>query len=123
MALPNTITVNVGSPAHDIVFTDGGTVGDTKTYYAVSAQGDLEGRPSLSIQQTKTRQGIMRTAITITFPRYIAASGKYDGYVQDRRVLSRPDDSPLVSSSEILEALSEACLQAPIAAALVNGTL
>jgi hypothetical protein len=48
------------------------------TFSAVSPQGDVEGRPSAKILQTRSGNGILKTEVKLKIPVYNATTALYD---------------------------------------------
>lgn len=81
--LPSTVTLNVGSPAADVVFSQtGDNTGGATNYVAPSPQGDLEGRPTLSVRHETTNSGLVRTNVKIKVPQYDDTNDVYVGHEQ-----------------------------------------
>lgn len=78
--LPDVITINAvaGTPA-TVSFTSPVRVGNSVVYSAVSPQGDLEGRPTLTISKDSTKNGIIGTNYKFVKPYWDGE--KYDGYI------------------------------------------
>jgi hypothetical protein len=108
MSLPSSITLNVGSPAADIVFANSVQLsGSSRAYYAPSPQGDLEGRPTLTISHERTKSGIVRTNAQFIFPIYNSSSLKYEGFIKSDLNLTRPAVAPLALAGKALECAQE----------------
>lgn len=106
--LPSTITLNVGTPAADIVFADNTQLSGTSTlYFAPSAQSDLEGRPSLRVSHETTKAGVVRSLAQFLFPQFNSDSGKYEGFVKIDLVLSRSKTTKVSESLKAVEAVQE----------------
>lgn len=107
MGLPTSITLNIGSPAADVVFTQVSETGSKATYVAPSPQGDLQGRPTLEVSHQTTKAGIMRSMSKFTFPRYNATTLKYDGEYVSYNVTSRPTTGAVQGAKNAIEACAE----------------
>jgi hypothetical protein len=106
MALPDTITLNVGSPAADRVYTREQSNGNAAQYTAPSPNNDLAGRSSLVIEH-KTVSGDLVSS-KVQFKRPIQdASGEYSTYLQGTVVLIRPAMADLDDVDELLEEIQE----------------
>lgn len=106
--LPTSITLNVGSPAGDVVYDKTGmTPNGGKKYWADSAQGDLEGRPSFEVAHTTTGNGIRRSAILMRRPEFNSTTGTYDGFISTNVTLIRRPGSNIQDILDELEKISE----------------
>jgi hypothetical protein len=103
MGLPSSITLNVGSPAADIIFSGAVVSGASVTYYAPSPQGDLEGRPSLRVSHETTKTGIVRSLVKIVVPIWDNTNKKYVGSWTKNDTLIRPAASAVQGGKDVLE--------------------
>lgn len=108
MPLASTFTLNVGSPAADVVYGDASHgVGSTVTYYAPSPQADLTGRPSLVFNHQTTKAGVVRSSVTFLKPYFNSTKGIYEGFVKVDVVVNRPAGLPVQLTKDELEKASE----------------
>lgn len=107
MALPNTITLNVGNPAGDVIFTKSEGPGNSTLYYADSPQSDLAGRPTLEIEHKKTGDALVSSKIQFKLPEYDSSAGEYVGFIQGTTVLVRREYASLGAVDEMLEMIQE----------------
>lgn len=105
--LPTTITLNIGSPAADVVFTQASRQGNEAIYFAPSPQGDLEGRPQLRVAHETTKSGLVRTLCRFSFPVYVSSTATYDGAITASHTLVRKNNAPLATADKVLEAAQE----------------
>jgi hypothetical protein len=103
--LPDTITLNTGSPAADRIFSIASRQNGITTYYAPSPTDDLAGRPSLVVKQTESG-GLMRSLVQFKFP-YADAAGDYSDHIQKNMTLIRPKAATLTLVDEVLESAQE----------------
>jgi hypothetical protein len=116
--LPDTITVNAGSPAADIVFGSPQRSGNSVSYVAVSPQGDLFGMRSLKYSSETTSKRIVRTLQGLRIPWYDTASASYKGEVTVNITVSRPELAPVTLTDYATEIAREAVTQALVAGAI-----
>lgn len=120
MALPTTITVNIGSPAADAVFSGIQRDGNTVTYSKDSPQGDLAGAWTWRFASEQTAKGVVRSLSQLKIPVYDGTSGTYKGEVTAQITLLRPALLAKTESAKALEAIREALSQTDVAAAFVE---
>lgn len=90
MALPSTITLNVGSPAADVVYASKTALdGNAASYAAPSPQGDLTGRPTLRVSSETTKAGIERSLTGFQEPIYSSSKEAYSGYISSSYTFNR----------------------------------
>lgn len=89
MSLPATVTLNVGSPAANVVFANPTRMGKAVQYTAPSPNGDLAGQLSLIVSTETTKSGVERTLRKIVEPVLDSVTGKYDRRREVTIVLSR----------------------------------
>ena len=106
MALPSSITLNVGSPAADVVFNTSSPQGNERIYYADSPNGDLAGRIKLRVSHETSKSGIARSLVQFRKP-IANADGDYDTIVQVNMVATRPETAALTDVDEVLEMAEE----------------
>lgn len=125
MAFPSSITLNIGSPAADVVFSDKqpGTGNMETVYYAPSPDADLAGRRELRISHDKTRGGIVRSNVRFRFPKKDTVTGKYNRFITGSITLNRTEYETLASVDEVLEAVQEVCAVSGFRAAVGNMTV
>jgi len=99
--LPDTITLNVGSPAADRVFTVAQRTGTQTLYYAPSANNDLAGRFVLRVSHNVGATSLVGSLVQFKAPYQTA--GEYGDYVQLNQSLNRPSDADLDLVDEVLE--------------------
>lgn len=107
MALPDTITLNVGSPAADRVYTREQSNGNAAHYKAPSPNNDLAGRSTLEIEHKSVSGNLVSSKIQFKRPIQDATSGEYDSYLQGTVVLIRPAEADLDDVDELLEEIQE----------------
>lgn len=108
MALPTTITLNVGSPAADLVFANSIQLsGSKRVYYAPSPQGDLQGRPTLTVSHETTKAGVVRTNLQVIIPVWNVSKLAYDGFIKSDLTLTRPLTAPTAQADKALECVQE----------------
>lgn len=120
MALPaTTITLNVGSPAADRVYTrqESPTPG-VAVYHAPSPNGDLAGQSVLTVRHNRSSAGLMQTILQFKRPIQNAVTGKYDSYLQADVKVTRFDTATLASVDEILEEAQEVLAVSGVRSAL-----
>lgn len=81
MSLPDSITLNNGTV--DEVYGNKVRNGSSVTYYAISPQGDIAGRPTLTISQETTKAGIAKATVTLLRPVYDVTFSKYVGFLKN----------------------------------------
>lgn len=118
MPIPSTITLNVGSPAADVVFTDSIRQGLKLLQNAASPQGDLAGQPSLRVEHETTSKGIVRSLVQIRVPQYDSETKSYPKTVQVNVVTTRPDTVSTAECDRVLEMAQELLAVSGVRAAL-----
>jgi len=103
--LSDTYTLNVGSPAADVVFNVSTRNNNESVYYADSPNGDLAGRYSLRVSNEETSGGLVRTLVQFKKPYQVG--GEYGQHVQANVTLTRPAEASLTDVDEILEMVQE----------------
>lgn len=77
--LPDTIKVySYSGSGFSLVFSNPTRIGRKTVYFAPSPQGDLEGRPTLTVSSERSKSGVIGTNYKIVYPVY--ANGAYDDY-------------------------------------------
>lgn len=117
--LPDTITVNSGSPAGDKVFSGIQRDGNTVTYSKDSPQGDLLGAWGLRFAAETTKQGIVRSLESVRRPYYNSTTGKYEGECVVNLTTVRPAAMPTSFVHETVEIAAEVALQTAVKDAIV----
>lgn len=107
MSLPATITLNVGSPAADVVYSDPRRVGNAIVYTAPSPQGDLAGALSLRFSSERTKGGIERTLVQFVTPLYNSTDKVYVGTRTTDLVVKRPVGASVAGSEAEIEKIQE----------------
>jgi len=107
MSLPSTITLNVGDPAADRVYTREPSSGNLARYTAPSPNNDLAGRSILDIEHKTISKDLVSSKIQFRRPIQDANTGEYDTYLQGTIVLVRPSLADLDDVDEILEEIEE----------------
>lgn len=106
MPLATSHTLNVGTPAVDIIYGSLSHLdGNAVLYYAPSAQSDLIGRPTLRVSSETTKQGIERTLTSFSTPYHDGTA--YDGFVKADFVLNRHGKVPLTFIERELEKMAD----------------
>lgn len=105
--LATSYTVNVGSPAADVVFDISSRTSGETEYYAASPNGDLGGRISLRIGHETTKSGLVRSLLQIKEPILNATTGLYDTHRQVNLVLTRPAADLLTKVDRLMEMAQE----------------
>jgi hypothetical protein len=105
--LPNTITLNVGSPAADVVFDGKQTQGSTTIYFAPSPNSDLAGRETLRVSHETTKSGVVRSLVQVKVPIRNTETLKYDSAITANLVLARTGAATLASADRVLEMIQE----------------
>jgi len=118
--LPDTITVNSGSPAGDKVFSGIQRDGNSVSYSGTSPQGDITGAPLLKFAAEQTKAGIVRSLESLRRPYYNSTTLKYEGECVVNITITRPASMPTTFVHETLEQASEASLQTAVKDALVT---
>lgn len=88
--LPATITVNVGNPAADVVYTKHEGPKGQVLYMAPSPQGDLTGRPIIEIEYKDGKNDLAHANVKLRTPHYNGATSDYDGHAQVGFPVIRP---------------------------------
>lgn len=125
MSFPDTITLNIGSPAADVVFTNkqrGSTPKET-IWFADSPDGDLAGRPDLRIAHEETRGGVVRSNIRIRFPQKDPVTGKYNRFISASTTVNRTATELITAADAAAEAVSEVFAISGLRADFVKGTV
>lgn len=117
--LPNTITVNVGSPAADMVFSDVQKDGNNVSYSAASPQGDLAGMPILRFAAERSGKGIVRSVQQVRIPVYDTDSKQYKE-VTANLTLIRPDTVSTAICAKALEIICDAQAVSGVRDAMVS---
>jgi hypothetical protein len=104
--LNDTITLNVGNPAADLVFERAYRQGNMSVFYAPSPNDDLAGRYVLTVSQEETSQGIARSMVSIKKPLQ-NADGEYDAFIKKTMTCTRPLDAALSDVDLVLECAQE----------------
>lgn len=107
MALPDSLTLNVGNPAADRVFERVPSSGNSAIYFADSPNNDLAGRPSLIIEHKDLSGGLVSSKVQFKHPIYDADSGTYPSFIQSSNVTVRPSLADLDLVDEVLEEIQE----------------
>jgi len=107
MALPTSITLNVGNPAADRIFESTPNAGKSAFYYAASPNNDLAGRPSLEIEHKDIGNGLVSSKVQFKHPVLDTDSGEYKTFVQTTTTCVRPGTADLDLVDEILEEIQE----------------
>ena len=81
MSLPDSITLNDGTVNE--VYSNKVRNGNVVVYYAPSPQGDLAGRPYLTVSQETTKAGIAKATVALTRPVLNTVTGKYDSFLKN----------------------------------------
>jgi hypothetical protein len=118
--LPNTITVNAGSPAADIIYSGIQRDGNTVTYSADSPQGDLAGTRTMKFAAEQTSKGIVRSLVQVKIPVYDGTKALYVGEVTAQITINRPATVAKTVTALALEIIREAIAQTDVAAAIVD---
>jgi hypothetical protein len=107
MSYPSSITLNIGSPAADVVFDDkhAGPGALDAILMAESPNDDLTGRPRMRISHETTAKGIARSLLQLIFP-VADSDGKYDQITVNLTVL-RPTKVSLAEVDRATEAMAE----------------
>lgn len=116
--LPDTITVNSGSPATDKVYSGIQRDGNHVSYSKDSPQGDLLGCYTLDVDAQKSKQGIVRSFEKWTFPYYDSTKAAYAGGCTINVTITRPDSLPVAFVDMSIETALKGSLQAAFKAAL-----
>lgn len=118
MSLPSTTTLNVGSPAADVIYNKGQNTGDTVEYIADSDQGDLTGRKTIKFAKNGVNESISRTLTQVKLPWY--QDGEYKGHAQMNITVLRPPEMPNSFVDELYETGAELLTDADIREAIVE---
>lgn len=107
--LPTTnITLNVGSPAADIVFVPQQAPTPGVTMYAAnSPTGDLAGRQIMTNRHNTSASGLVTTIVQVRKPVLNSSTGLYDSWIQGDIKLTRPASAPIQGAKDMLEILEE----------------
>lgn len=81
MSLPDSLTLNDGTVNE--VYSNKVRNGNQVVYFAPSPQGDIAGRPTLTISQEMTKAGIAKATVVLTRPVYDAVFSKYVGFLKN----------------------------------------
>lgn len=124
MALPSSITVNVGSPAADVVFSDKhlGPTGREAIYYAPSPDGDIAGRVKARVSHDSSGNGTIRSLHQITLPRQ-DGSGKYVQPITVNLTVVRQSNVPIAEIVRALEISQEMGSNTDFRAAIAGAVL
>jgi len=98
----DTITLNVGSPAADVVFANPKEIPSGKSMNAPSPTNDLVGRPVINIKETTSKQGIVSTLVQIKVPQ-ANADGIYDSHITFNGSLQRKAAADLDEVDRVAE--------------------
>lgn len=122
---PDTITLNIGTPAADVVFYNKqrGTNPRETVYYADSPDADLAGRRELRIAHEESKGGVVRSNVRFRFPVKDSVTGKYNRFITGSATLNRTAYEQLAAADTVLEALQEVFAISGFRAAVVNGTV
>jgi len=107
MALPSTITLNVGSPAANVVFGDRSVRDNETVYFAPSPNSDLAGRIKLRLSHEVTKTGIARSLVQFVYPILNVSTGKYDSSITCNATITRSETASLADVDEVMEMLQE----------------
>lgn len=124
MALPTTpITLNVGSPAADRVFTrvESPNPG-VALYHAPSPNGDLAGRTTLTVRHNTSSSGLVTSICQFRQPVLNDSTGKYDSWLQGDIKLTRPDTAAIQAAEDMLEMLEELLEVSGVRDAIAEGS-
>lgn len=105
--LPSTVTVNVGSPAADVVYTKHEGPQGQVVYMAPSAQGDLTGRNTIEIVFKDGKKDLAHATAKMVAPYYNSTSEEYEGHAQASLPLTRPKAVPVQFSRDVVETIVE----------------
>lgn len=103
--LSTSYTLNVGSPAADVVFNVSYREGNESVYYADSPNGDLAGRYVLRVSHDESSSGLVRSLLQFKKPYQV--SGEYGQHIQANVTLTRPATAALADVDEVLEMVQE----------------
>lgn len=116
--LNTTYTATYGSPAVNLTY--GSKVqldGLAVEFSAPSPSGDLNGRPTLSISHARTKQGIIRTLVSLRTPQFTGSGPTLTTkgfFTKLDLVLNRTADLPIeaakVEIEKLISLLSEATM-------------
>lgn len=104
--LSDTYTLNVGSPAADVVFGLQWRGTSAASFAAPSSQGELSLRPILRVSHETTKANVVRSLVQFKLPVYDPISSD-PIMVQCNMVLSRPLSATTADAETVLEMLSE----------------
>lgn len=119
----STITLNVGSPAADKVFTrvESPTPG-VALYHAPSPNGDLAGRTSLTVRHNTSKSGLVTTIAQFRVPVLNDSTGKYDSWIQGDIKITRPDTAAIQAAKDVMECIEEFLEVSNVRDALAEGS-
>lgn len=120
MSMPATLTLNVGSPAADVIFTSAVRQGRRVVLTASSPNDDLAGELSLTASSETTRSDIERTSLKVVEPKQ-NADGVYDRSIQCHVVLGRPRTADVDDVKRVLEMMADALDDTDVIEALSSG--
>jgi hypothetical protein len=125
MPLPSSITLNVGSPAANVIYDDISQInGASVVYSAPSPRSDLLGRPTLKIShETSAKSGLVRTLVSLITPIWDSTLSKYDGFTKTDFVINRNQRVPLQLVTDEVEKMSELLAVADVRAAITKALL
>lgn len=123
MSIATTNTINCGSPAADVVFTDVTRQGLKLLQCAPSPQGDLAGQLTFRVEHETTAKGLVRSLAQTKEPQYNDVTDEYDKLIQINTVVSHPDTVPNSAVARMVEMHAELLAVPAIASALSNRTL
>lgn len=107
MPLATSYTLNIGSPAADVVFDNQVKLAGAVVYTASSPQGDLEGRPSLTVTGVTRKNGLVSHLVNFKFPQWNSTLNKYDGYITAQMTVTRQGNHNVAQVERALEAIRE----------------
>lgn len=111
MSLPATITVNVGDPAGNVVYTKSHESPNEALYHAPSGDGTLTGRPLIRISRETTGKGVLRTLLQVKMVDRISLDGSPVSFATANETLVRRLDGTLVNQDLASETCNEAWAQ------------
>lgn len=106
--LPSTIsgiTTRQSGAGSTKTFSNPVVIGNTAQFTGVSPQGDLVGRPVLTMAHEKLKSGIVSSKYQLIVPRYISADVGYKGYRTVTITLKCSEDDSLAAVDEALSLL------------------
>lgn len=124
MALPSSITVNVGTPAADVVFSDKhlGPSGREAIYFGPSPDGDIAGRVKQRFSHDSSGNGTVRSLHQVVLPRK-DASGKYVQPITVNLTVVRQSNVPIAEIVRAIEISQESGIIADVRAAIAGAIL